>query len=109
MSKTTDTEVVAGCIAGLAVMAAVPLVFAYGALAGGFVLMKLWGWFVAPQFGLPALTIAHAVGLRALFGVLGGNSAMFAKEEDNRAKRIATWTFAILSPWILLLIGWLAR
>lgn len=34
-----------------------------------FVMTRLWGWFVVP-LGLPAIGIAHAIGLSLLFGVV---------------------------------------
>ena len=37
-----------------------------GCMIDGFTGMKLWGWFVAPTFGLPQLTIAAALGIALL-------------------------------------------
>lgn len=34
-----------------------------GAMVAGYVLHVLWGWFVAPLFGVPVITIAQALGL----------------------------------------------
>jgi hypothetical protein len=39
-------------------------------LARGFVLTILWGWFAVPVFGLPALSIAAAIGLTVLLSYL---------------------------------------
>lgn len=38
-------------------------VMALSAVITGLVLSVLWGWFMAPLFGLPVITVAQAIGL----------------------------------------------
>lgn len=67
MSETkSEANGVAAIIATVSVGA---LIFGM-ACAEGFVVAKLWGWFVVP-FGIPAIGYAWAVGLSILFGILG--------------------------------------
>jgi hypothetical protein len=40
------------------------------AIWNAFVLKMLWGWFVAPIFHLPTLTIPVAIGISLIVGIL---------------------------------------
>lgn len=42
----------------LIVAALIPALLVYG-----YVLFHLWAWFIVPQFGLPALSLASAIGV----------------------------------------------
>lgn len=66
-----------GCSRNQLLSLAVAVLLIAAAVAGsGFVLMKLWGWFFAPTFGLPALTPAQAVGIAFTVNMVSpGNSA----------------------------------
>ena len=48
----------------------------------GFVLHRLWAWFVVP-LGVPAIGIAHAVGLAMLVGFLKMSQHDFDQESDD--------------------------
>ncbi|MDH2313095.1 hypothetical protein [Methylobacterium brachiatum] len=55
-------------------MAALQLIAGFSVLAvsilwRGYVLSVLWSWFVAGQFGAPAISVAQAIGLALVFGV----------------------------------------
>lgn len=60
-------------------------------------LVMLWGWFVAPLFGLPALTKMHAFGLILVWAYLmpsrGGQLDLLAALW--RATLLATLTLAV--------------
>ena len=77
---------------------------AYLALSYGYVLMVLWGWYVVPQFGLPSLTLAIAVGLIMAFGALRGFK-MPPLENPGIPQVVGA---VLVGPWPLLLIGWAA-
>lgn len=49
-----------GCFGVVFLIAFVVIV---GSLLNGWSLSVLWGWFVAPTFGLPGLTIAQGLGI----------------------------------------------
>jgi hypothetical protein len=65
-------------------------------LCRGFVLTVLWGWFVVPVFGLPALGIASALGLTVLLNNLLGH-----KREAKSLTDIFLMALAALG------VGWL--
>lgn len=52
----------------------------FGVVYGGWVLCLLWAWFIVPVFGMPALTVAHAVGLKLVAGYL---TASFSEKETQ--------------------------
>jgi hypothetical protein len=47
-----------------------PLVSLLTALLNGWVLTKLWAWFIVPTFNLPTLTLFPATGLAITVGFL---------------------------------------
>ena len=59
-TKHDPMEQVVGCSLMLVTM---PLQIAFGILRGGYTLATLWRWFVAPTFGVPALSLPLAGGL----------------------------------------------
>lgn len=46
----------------------------------GYVIAKIWLWFVAQQFGLPALNVPQAMGVGLLVGLM---TYHYAKTEDQ--------------------------
>ncbi len=71
-----------------------------------FVLVKLWGWFVIPAFGLLPLSKINAYGLALILFFLTPLRAT-----DKRPwKEILpeAWVFLILTSGVALLFGWLA-
>lgn len=65
----------------------------------GFVFSVLWGWFAAPLFGLPAITIPQAIGLSLVLSA--SRIAVKSQESDG-------WTMW-LSPFLALAIGWVVK
>jgi hypothetical protein len=87
----------------------VALVFGIVALAvllNGWILTILWGWFVAPLFGLPALTLKSACGLSLIVGYLTGGLKHDNKEEEEKGKEYLKYV-KILNPFFVLLMGWI--
>jgi uncharacterized membrane protein len=78
---------------------------ALGATLEGYVLSVLWGWFVVPVFGLPALSIPFAMGLALVVGLLTTNTrGDEAKDPDKK------WTpmgVMVMRPAFVLLVGWI--
>lgn len=71
----------------------------------GFVLKVLWGWFIAPKFQLPTLSLASAIGLGIVVGFLTSHSYPEEKELGDRISRIVAHnliipTFALLAGWV---------
>ena len=74
----------------------------------GWVLTKLWAWFVVPVFGLPALGIATAIGLSVVVGYL-----VYHMDDSVKVEREKWAAFGypvsvmFLHPAIALGIGWM--
>ena len=83
----------------------------YGALANGFVLTKLWGWFIVPVFGLPQLSLPYAIGFAMIIGYLTRHD--FKIKDDSEEKDVKTaWVKVIVSilyPWLALFLGWVVH
>lgn len=58
------------------------IIFFIGVLYSGLVTSFLWGWFMVP-FGLPEISIAHAIGLSLLVSMLSGLRASTRDLEDS--------------------------
>ena len=69
-------------------------------LWNGFVLMKLWGWFMVPQFGLPVLSLSGAIGV--------GMVVSFLIHRVNHEKELTEIIVAVVTfPALALLAGWI--
>ena len=93
---------------------AVPLILITGAivwfvlsLIKGFVLTKLWAWFIVPVFELPMLKLWEAVGISMLLSYMTFSGKTFYKnhKEDNITGTILSFTL----PWIVLFFGWIVH
>ncbi len=80
MKRNSDLDGV-GCF-GLIVFTLLAVVV--GTIANGWALSTLWGWFIVPLFGLPALTIPYALGISTIAGFL--LSANNTSKSDNKSK-----------------------
>jgi hypothetical protein len=69
-----------------------------------YIIAVLWGWFML-QFGLPAIGVAHAIGLRCIFLLFRGGYAM-PKQKDKFWER---WIAPFLIPAVVLGIAWIAK
>lgn len=70
----------------------------------GFVISALWGWFVSPTFGLPALSIPLALGISL---VLSASRPPSPECEDG--KEIERGVRVVLHPILCLLIGFIVK
>ncbi len=76
----------------------------------GYALSVLWGWFVVPVFGAPALGIVPAIGIAMVVSYLTYQTHDCKKEEKSFGKTIAEGTvIAILKPSFALLFGWIVH
>ncbi len=81
------------------------LVAVSGTILKGFVLSKLWGWFIVPYFSLPTLSVPLAIGVAATVSFLTLQHIPNNKksEEDRAADAISS---TLILPFVFLLIGW---
>ncbi len=84
------------------------LVILAGQLLRGYVVFKLWGWFCVPALGLPPIGIAAAIGITLLVSYLTVQEGGYVKETD-RKKNLITAFNALLMPFMILLIGYVAH
>lgn len=76
------------------------------------VLMLMWGWYVAPFFGLPNLTYVHAVGLNMIPTLVFGGILLCVREifTDLKGEDYTNWHGGLINlilPVIVLIFGWL--
>lgn len=80
----------------------------------GFVLCKLWIWFVVPTFGLQPLTIIQAIGLSYIISFFTGKNNLFKKgnniddtEDDNTMAMLVLLFLPLTYSGVVLFIGYL--
>lgn len=78
------------------------LIFAFAILLRGFVIYKLWGWFIVP-LGMQAVGILHAYGISLFVGVLMPQISGKDGDSKDGSKKI------ILTPLLFLFFGWLVH
>ena len=64
----------------------------------GFVLCKLWLWFIVP-LGLHPISYVHAMGISIIIGMLTENANAATKDHDKPI-------MGILTPFIAILLAW---
>lgn len=95
-------------LGGIFLFIAFCLIWLYGVFAYGFVITKLWAWFIVPVFASAAtvkLGIFQAAGIFMLVRFLTAENFKITSDENQKEK----WTKAgviLLYPWITLLFGW---
>ncbi|MDP3696508.1 MAG: hypothetical protein Q8R55_00575 [Candidatus Taylorbacteria bacterium] len=79
-------------------------------LLRGYVLSVLWRWFMVPTLGLPALSVAQAIGIALVVGMLTHQSQHYPEDKDEKtSKKVVRITEPFLTPFAVLLIGWVVR
>ena len=71
-------------------------------ILNGFVITKLWVWFIVPFFGLQQISMAPAIGVALLVSLL---TRQYVPNNEN--KRLEPLVLAFLYPLITLLFGWI--
>lgn len=72
----------------------------------GFVLSKLWLWFIASTFALPSISIMQAVGLNLVVGALTFNIKTH-KEAGEPYDKYFPVVVGFVAPAMFLLVGWI--
>lgn len=86
----------------LVIIGTIALTFGTAVLKG-WVLTKLWVWFIIPIFHLPVLGIAQAIGISLIMHYLT-NENPDRKDDRKWFESVAT---AVVMPFIVLLMGWI--
>jgi len=95
---------VLGCIGAL-VGGVIMMIGAY--MVNGWVLLKLWAWFVMPLFDVAPLTVAQAIGLGVTVGLVTHQGVPTGdnRNDSNALARAIAQAFVI--PLVALLVGWI--
>jgi len=80
----------------------------------GFVLTKLWSWFIIPIFHLPVITIVPAMGIMLTICLFRPVFPAVTIEtiEDKEINKKVTLAYAVIYlvyPWVALLSGWIIK
>ena len=76
-------------------------------LLDGFVVQKLWNWFVVEQFNTAKIPYAVAIGLSTLAGFM---TRTFVWKPAEREEDISLWiNYVIGTPLLTLLIGYIVH
>ena len=76
----------------------------------GYVLSKLWLWFIVSTFGAAPLGIAQSIGLALVVSFLTHQADSYEdKEKSANAKIAQAVAITFLSPAMALLIGWIVK
>ena len=92
----------------LVVLALAPVIIALNALVDGYVMMKLWAWYIAEPFKAPGISIALGLG----FSLIVAHLAHQSHDEDHgdpwkAAERILG--SLVLRPGLILLVGYIVK
>jgi len=80
-------------------------------LLDGWVVMKLWEWFILPTFtSAPSINLATGIGFSLLAGFATRTYRYDYKPESEKSKHlIAQMIFAYVGPFLAVLIGWIVQ
>lgn len=89
--------------------AAVILSLVWAVAWSGLTISVLWGWFIAPVFSVPTLSVAQAYGLVLVLRSVQGLTSQ-EKSKDDFAQLVGK--LLILPPFVTgftLLLGWVVK
>jgi len=82
------------------------LITPFQAIFNGWVLSKLWGWFMVPTFGLPALALPAAIGVAIVIAYLTHQYIDTPEGSDLWESIIKATLHSIWYPLLILAMGW---
>lgn len=103
MSDEKEKTAIAWFLVITGVLAGLPLLLLVSSCVNGWVLTKLWAWFMVPIFHLPTLTVWPAIGVALVARFLT------YQDMDNKRKLGESVALAIIQPIISLGFGWLVH
>jgi len=75
----------------------------------GFVLTKLWAWFMVPAFGLPSLTVPLAIGICLIAAFLTHQQNFKVSSGDELKDAFNAWGYGFFVSLMLFFIGWIVK
>lgn len=104
MKKNIST---AGCIFAIIWF---PILLVLSSIYHGFVLTKLWSWFVISTFNAPVPSLPAAIGLSLIVSFLAKNSDSKSDENESLTDVIVGTTIkAAVIPTLALITGYIVR
>lgn len=96
-------------LAGLAILlfAGIPGIIAISAVLKGFVLTKLWVWFIVPLFGFEPLRMPFAIGLAIVVGFL--THQVDNTKSENKTSIGEQFIATFIRPFVTLGIGYFVQ
>jgi hypothetical protein len=77
------------------------------ALVKGFVLSTMWGWFIVPTFGLPAISLLVSVGVIYIITVFTYQPYTGVDAKETPITFVVN--HGIMTPLFLLFFGWIVH
>lgn len=105
MDKATDQSCTVALLLTIAVMVMIPV----GAIANGLALSTLWGWFIIPAFGAPALSIVTAIGLAMVVSYMTYQYNETQQAGNTTTALIKAIIMTILRPAMALGVGYIVH
>jgi len=78
------------------------MVVAY--LLDGVALKLLWGWFLVPTLGFPAISLVQAIGISIVIGFM--TQQHIPRDEDEKKE---LYVYVFLTPILAIVIGWIVH
>lgn len=95
-------------IIGLITVVIITLILS--AIWRGYVLTKLWIWFIVSTFGASPLRIAEAIGVALVVSFLCYQYNSYEDKDASASERLIKGiSVALLSPAVVLLVGWIVK
>lgn len=97
---------------GLGVAVLFTIAIVYGVFAYGFLLFKVYGWFMPiafPHTYYPVLTLPGAVAIRFIYSTINSvyQDTNKLSLEGKEIERKTNWPALVILPWVSLFIAWL--
>jgi hypothetical protein len=91
----------------LGIIVAIIAAMFLSAIWSGWVLTVLWGWFIVPLFGLPALSLVYAIGFSLVVRFLVFQIPNTTKNEDTSYKIYEAAAYSVVQPLVFLGVGFI--
>jgi putative flippase GtrA len=86
------------------------IIWALNSMWSGYVLSILWGWFIAPTFGLPALSVVAAIGVAIVVSYLTNQIHPDGDKKKEWSKKFSEMIgYGIGRPLFALGFGWVVH
>jgi len=86
------------------------LLLVFSAVSKGYVLSVLWGWFIVPIFGAPALGVVPAIGLAVMLAYLSYRAYGHQKDERSWSDQfLERSVMSVVHPSFALCFGWIVH